>query len=171
MGAGKFLQMNFYKFIPREFNRKEETPEPPAWDWWCCGSPEIPCWATGGSGSLLGSALLREFPGEMDGDKTEEDFGAVNHFPSSIFSQGRLGIPVSVEEEGDAGMLPGRACPRRGGTGSLQPPPAHLPPPRRRGAGLEGEVCSELRPKWVLGGCQRGCTGSSHREFANRGIK
>lgn len=61
--------------------------------WWI----QVPSWR--------GRILLQEFDGEMGGDKTQEDFGAVNDFPASIFSQGRLQIPINVEEEGDRGML------------------------------------------------------------------
>lgn len=90
MGTYKFLE-NYSKFIPRKLNLKEETLErlqEPGGPFPQLLDIQIPSWC--------GKALLQEFDGEIDEEKMKEDFGAVNVFPSSIFSQGRLQVLMST---------------------------------------------------------------------------
>lgn len=101
--------------------------------------------------------------GIIGGEKTEEDFGAVNDFPSS---QGRLQVPMFAPAwRREEVMLPARACLRRRVPAPASPPSPSLPPGAL-------ELPAAVGPGWIetkmgLRPPKRGCTGSSLRDLAD----
>lgn len=116
--------------------------------------------------------------GKSMGGKMEEDFGAVNDFPSSIFCQGRLQIPTNAfaptwrKKEMRGCCLQKRVS--AGGYRLPPAPPAHLFPlgvlelPGAVELGWRGRFAAKSRPKWVSG-CLSGVAWAPCTETSRTG--